>query len=147
GYVSLYIGMPVILKDRNLSTELKVTNGAQGTVYAIDTRRMGGEACPRCVLVHFPTSPVQLPGLPTGVYPIIPQTSYFPHVLSPSAETVRVVRKQLPIQPGFAITGHGAQGRTMLAVIADLTRAGPGSYGGYVAASRAMDRSGLAILK
>ncbi|KAG1811783.1 uncharacterized protein BJ212DRAFT_1465471 [Suillus subaureus] len=41
GCLPLYVGMPVILRLRNLSTDLGVTNGAQGFVRKILT-----EECP-----------------------------------------------------------------------------------------------------
>jgi len=32
GFIALYIGIPVILKGRNLSTDLKITNGSKGII-------------------------------------------------------------------------------------------------------------------
>jgi hypothetical protein len=37
GFVPLYVGMPVILCHKNISTELRVTNGSQGIVRQINT--------------------------------------------------------------------------------------------------------------
>src|SRR6267378_3676390 len=35
GFVPLFIGMPIILRTRNISTDLKITNGSQGIVRKI----------------------------------------------------------------------------------------------------------------
>ena len=32
GFVPLYVGMPIILRNKNIATELGITNGAQGIV-------------------------------------------------------------------------------------------------------------------
>ncbi len=49
---------------------------------------------------------------------------------------------QQAIQPGFAVTGHCAQGHTLPNVITDLSQ---GGFGAYVSASRPPTRYGLAI--
>ena len=41
GFIPLYIGMPVILRNHNISTELGVTNGSQGVVKKVFTRACG----------------------------------------------------------------------------------------------------------
>ena len=43
GLIPLYVGMPVILRNRNISTELSITNGSQGILRKIFT-----EACAMC---------------------------------------------------------------------------------------------------
>jgi hypothetical protein len=40
GFVPLYVGMPIILRHRNISTELRVTNGSQGIVRQINTETL-----------------------------------------------------------------------------------------------------------
>jgi hypothetical protein len=73
GFVPLYIGMPVVLHMRNLSTDLKITNGAQGIVRHIITKVLShGISHCTCAIVEFPDSPIKLSGLPTGFYPITP---------------------------------------------------------------------------
>jgi hypothetical protein len=146
GHIPLYEGMPVILRSRNLSTDLGITNGAQGVVRKIFT-----EVCPvgliyaTCVLVEFAHSKVQLTDLPLGYYPIVPSTWAFTTVLHDHGgqpEKIRITRHQLPIQPAFAITGHSAQGKTLPRVLVNLHE---GGFAAYVAASRARGRSGLCI--
>jgi hypothetical protein len=55
-----------------------------------------------------------------------------------------VVQYPVLIQPGFAVTGHSAQGNTLPSVVTDITVGGPGAY---VAVSRAKTCNGLVIIK
>ncbi|KAG1733088.1 hypothetical protein EDD22DRAFT_960256 [Suillus occidentalis] len=129
GVVRLYIGMPVILRGRNISTELGITNGSQGF----------------CALVEFPTSKVKLSGLPPCLFPILPVSWTFTTLLEDdqgNEHKLRITRHQLPIQPAFAVTGHSAQGKTLPSVLVNLH---DGGFGAYVAASRARSREGLCI--
>jgi hypothetical protein len=71
GFVLLYVGMPMVLCLHNLFTILKITNGSQGYVRKIQMYCLqSGHDCASCVLVEFPDSPVKLPNLPIGWYPI-----------------------------------------------------------------------------
>ncbi|KAG2124013.1 hypothetical protein DEU56DRAFT_744929, partial [Suillus clintonianus] len=124
GFVSLYVGMPVILRSRNLSTELGITNGSQGIVRKIYTAQCAeGLTYCTCALVDFAGSRVRIPGLPVGTFPITPISWTFT-TLAPGSKDdkskLRVVREQLPIQPAFAVTGHSAQGKTLPKVIVNL---------------------------
>ena len=146
GFVPLYVGMPIVLKTKNISTDLGITNGSQGIVRSIQT-----EICPvgltycTCVLAEFPDSKVTLPGLPKGYFPIVPVKSTFTTLLTDqdgTTSTIQVTRNQVPVQPGFAVTGQSAQGKTLPKVLAPLHA---GGFGAYVAASRARNRKGLCI--
>lgn len=143
GLISLYVGMPVILRTRNLSTELGITNGSQGIVRCIFTAQ-----CPMdftygvCVIVEFPHSKVHLSHLPPKHFPVTPIIWTFTTLLGNSRQKLRIVRSQLPIQPAFAVTGHSAQGKTLLKVLVNLS---DGGFAVYVAASRATTRQGLCI--
>jgi hypothetical protein len=147
GFLPLYIGMPVILRMRNLSTDLKITNGAQGYVrkIALDISPQGLTYC-SCAIVEFPDSPVKLEGLPQGHFPITPVTFSFTATFTRErdgqTEKLKFSRHQLPIQPGFAVTGQSAQGKTLPKVLVNLHE---GGFGSYVAASRAKSRNGLCI--
>ncbi|KAH7909518.1 hypothetical protein BJ138DRAFT_979897, partial [Hygrophoropsis aurantiaca] len=117
GFISFYEGMPVILRNRNISTELGITNGAQGIVRQINCDRTSiGLTSATSALVEFPRSRVHLSNLPEHYFPITPITWYFSTLLKDSSgnnQKYRVVRQQLPIQPAFAITGQSAQGKTL----------------------------------
>ena len=57
-----------------------------------------------------------------------------------------VKRTQLPIAPAFAITAHASQGKTEIAVIADLqVGRGVSSKSSYIAITRVRSRKGLLI--
>lgn len=148
GIVHLYEGMPAILRCRNISTELKITNGSQGVVRHIkmEITEHGHSYC-SCAIVEFPDSPIMLEGLRRGWFPIEPSKFKFAHKMkresSGEEELLRITRFQLPIQPSFAVTGHSAQGKTLLKVLAFLD---DGGFGAYVAASRARTREGLCIV-
>jgi hypothetical protein len=146
GFLPLYIGMPVILKCKNISTDLGITNGSQGFVRNFDIKQgLSGRFYSTCVLVEFPNSKVFLPDLPEKWFPIVPVKSTFTtQLLSESGTkfTTKITRSQLPIQPAFAITGHSAEGKTLSNVLCNLQE---GGFGAYVAASRARSRQGLYI--
>jgi len=65
--------------------------------------------------------------------------------LTSSSFSFLAMRHQLPIQLAFAITSHGAQGKTLSHVTADITVKKEGIA--YVAVSRARTWHGLAITK
>ena len=141
GFLTLYIGMPVILRIRNLSTDLKITNGAQGYIRHIDAKILphGVTHC-QCAIIEFPDSPIKLSDLPRGFFPITPLTFTFTTNIRDTK--VRITRHQLPIQPAFAVTGHFAQGKGLPKILTPLHE---GGFAAYVAASRAFSRNGLCI--
>ena len=146
GFLSLYIGMPVILHLKNISTDLAITNGSQGYVRKISTSiSTDGLTHSTCVIVEFPDSKVRLLDLPPGHFPITPISWKFATILTDEHGTqrkVHITHHQLPIQPGFTVTGQSAQGKTLPQVIVNLHE---GSFGAYVAASRARTREGICI--
>jgi hypothetical protein len=132
-----------------LSTDLKITNGSQGYVRQIFTEVLpqGFIHC-KCVVVEFPDSPLKLTGLPKGYFPIVPSTFSFTTKIARRGDAefdlmkVQFTRHQLLIQPGFAVTGHSAQGTSLPKILDSLHE---GGFGAYVAASRALNREGLCI--
>lgn len=56
----------------------------------------------------------------------------------------RIRRYQLPIQPGFSVTGQSAQGKTLPKVLCNL---GEGTWSNYVAVSRARRREDLFLMR
>jgi hypothetical protein len=141
GYISLYNGMPIVLHDKNPSTDLKITNGSQGYIRKISTTTCSSNLTyATSVIVEFPGSPVHLPGLPKGFFPFEPTTrSFFTELESqPGIRTkVHVTHHQLSIQPAFAVTGHSAQGKTLPKVLVSLKE---GGFPAYVAGSRATSK-------
>ena len=144
GLIPLYVGMPVILRNRNISTELGITNGAQGVVRRVFTKPcVSNYSVAQCVIVEFPDSNAEIPGLPPRHFPIVPTTWKFSMTIADPTgrkRNVSVVRSQLNLQPAFAITGHAAQGKTLPQVLVNLRE---GGFAAYVSASRARMREGL----
>ena len=78
GFIPLLIGMPVILRNRNISTELGITNGSQGIVRKIFTEPCANNyTAPKCVIVEFPNGTAKIPGLSSHYFPLTPTTSEF----------------------------------------------------------------------
>ena len=138
GFVPLYIGMPVVLRTKNLSTDLGIMNGAQGVLKLFHTTVSDNDLvyC-KCAIVGFLKSKVHLPGLEACEFPILPISTSFTMQNRDNSDSVKIVkirRTQLPLQPTFSITGHSAQGKTLVKIISRLHK---GGFGSYVAASRA----------
>ncbi|KAE8220603.1 hypothetical protein CF319_g5894 [Tilletia indica] len=146
GRLPLFPGMPVVYKGGNTSVALGVTNGAFATVagYNLQTDRFGF-AVATGVLLKFPRlEHIQLADLPPGAFPIAPVSTTFNFRERNDAPVLRVSRSQLPLQPGFAMTVHSAQGITAEGgVVVDLRK---GGFEAYVAASRATTRGNLYLL-
>ena len=143
GYIPLYVGMPVILRHKNISTELGITNGSQGTVRQIDMAiTPAGITYGTCVIVHFPRSKAHFSNLPSQHFPITPITWKFTTKLD--GELIRISRQQLPLQPAFTVTGHSAEGKTLPDVLVNLHE---GGFGAYVAALQPTSRYGLCITR
>lgn len=146
GFVPVYVGMPVVLHMKNISTDFGITNGSQGIVRHVYTSicAQGFTYC-TCAIVEFPDSKVSLPGLPEKYFPVQPAKWTFTTLLDTDDGkkiSVQITRIQLPFQPGFAVTGQSAQGKTLPSVLVNLHE---GSFGAYVAASHARCHEGLCI--
>ena len=103
--------MPVILKDKNIHTDLHLTNGATGFVWHVIFRHEHDLTnVLSSVFVYFPQCPVQLSDLPRGVVPIQPlKKKFFLDLHLPDGlKRVALTRKQVPLQPAFAITAQFA---------------------------------------
>jgi hypothetical protein len=106
GFTTLAVGMPVVLRLQNVSIELGITNGVQGTVRHIYMDKCSHRfTYATCVLVEFMHSKVQLTGLPRGVFPILPSNWTFTMLLDCDGhqKKVQVCHYQLAIQPTFAV--------------------------------------------
>ena len=77
--------------------------------------------------------------------PILPDSTDLKFEHGGSHKRCTVKRKQVPIEPGFAMTVHKAQGWTMERVIVDLAGC-VGTEPPYVMVSRATSLDGLLVL-
>ena len=93
---------------------------------------------PKVVFVKFPDATWTLPGCAEqGVYPIVPRTGTWFLDHGRTHPVLKVMRKQLPLAPAFAITAHAAQGQTLKAAIIDLQSGrGTSPIAAYVALTR-----------
>ena len=55
-----------------------------------------------------------------GLYPVRPVTKYWYLGQKRKYLVLRIKRQQLPLAPGFAVTAHSSQGKTLDASILDL---------------------------
>jgi Helitron helicase-like domain at N-terminus/PIF1-like helicase len=137
--IPLAVGMKIVLRQRNISPELNISNGSPGIVHSLFTSPYNGYTCADGAVVYFPTSPLQLQGLPRGCAYIQPMAVSY-HIMENGSKR-SFQRRQLPIEPAFAVTGHFAQGKTIPIVVANLKQPDPAAT--YVIASRATSRHGL----
>ncbi|KAE8198752.1 hypothetical protein CF335_g4320 [Tilletia laevis] len=147
GRLPLFVGMPIIYRGPNQSIPLGVTNGAFGRVvnWKMSTDRLGF-TIPKVAIIRFDENASwQLSGLEPGCLPIYPCASSFSFSLAHGENSVhRISRQQLPLQPGFAMTVHSAQGITCHGgVVVDLCR---GGFPAYVSASRATRRQDIHLI-
>ncbi|KAE8250719.1 hypothetical protein A4X13_0g4456 [Tilletia indica] len=147
GRLPLFVGMPVVYRGPNKSVPLGVTNGAFGVIVAWHLEEDShGLSIPVGAIVKFQTDATwRLSGLEPGCLPIYPTSSSFTFAVDGNADVVRrITRRQLPLQPGFAMTVHSAQGITCKSgVVVDLRR---GGFPAYVAASRVTRRQDLFLI-
>ena len=113
------------------------------------------EKMPKLVLVKFENADGtqvawQLPGLcEPGLYPIVPKKSAWFLDRGRVHPVLKIVRRQLPLAPAFAVTSHAAQGQTFKkGAIVDLCIGkGTNPLGSYVAITRVTDKKHLLIYR
>ena len=147
-FIPLYIGMPVILRGCNISTDLKITNGSKGIVRHIAKKYCSSEfSHAKAALIEFTDSLVKCKDIPTGRFLIEPISWTFVTTLhNPDGTKTRtkITHHQLPIEPAFSSTSHGCQGQTISKILADLWIRGSSTY---VQASRVTKREGICSME
>jgi hypothetical protein len=141
-FIPLAVGMTIVLRTRNISSDLKISNGSVGIIIALFSSSNGEYRSADGAVVHFPASPVQLPGLPAGCIFLRPESK--PYSVIQEGVKVSFRREQMLVEPAYAVTGHFSQGKTLPVVVADLKNGGPAAY---VAASRPTERDGLFLVR
>ncbi len=121
GKLSLCVSIPVMIRH-NSATELGMTKGQEGTVYAWQSCK--GSRGQRVldtlfVLLQNPPSPVQFDGLPLNVVPIVPSKARV-CVNLPGNKRTMITREQVEVLPNFAMTDYAAQGKTRPFNVVDL---------------------------
>lgn len=145
--IPLVIGMPVAI-NQNFDVAAGVVNGSCGTLRGVRywTDRGGQRHLKSCVVEIPGTDAVGVPHLPDHHFPILVDTTELKFEHGGSHKRCTIRRKQVPIEPGFAMTVHKAQGQTMERVIVDLAGC-IGIESAYVMVSRATSLKGLMVLR
>ena len=144
----LVVGMRIALTHKlDDSPDKKLLMHRTGRVHSWEWP--AGAAHPSIVYVKFDGATWQLDGIEEpGVYPVRPLTKAWP--LDPKRKNpkLKVVRQQLPLTPAYAMTAHASQGKTLPAVILDLSvDKRVDTTFGAVAASRVRSRHDCLILR
>ena len=145
--IPLVVGMPVAI-NQNFDVAAGVVNGSHGFLRRIRYfTGGGGRRYLKSCIVEIPgADTVEMPHLPVHYFPILPDTTDLKFEHGASRKRCTIKRKQVPIEPGFAMTVHKAQGRTMDRVIVDLAGCA-GTEAPYVMVSRATSLPGLMVLR
>jgi hypothetical protein len=147
GKLSLCLDLPVMIRA-NAATELCITKGQEGTVYAwqagVGSR---GQRVLDTLFVKLTNPPqtVKLDGLPENVVPIVPKCNSVSCRL-PDDSTVQISRTQVEVIPNFAMTDFASQGKTRLRNPADLNNL-TSHQAYYTALSRSSSAAGTVILQ
>jgi hypothetical protein len=139
--------MPVAV-NQNFDVAAGVVNGSYGFLRRIRYFTDGeGKRYLKSCIVEIPDSDaVEMPHLPRHHFPILPDTTDLKFEHGGSHKRCTIKRKQVPIEPGFSMTVHKAQGQTMDRVIVDLAGC-TGTEPPYVMCSRATSLNGLVVLR
>ena len=122
GRLDLCLGMPIMIRT-NVATELCITNGQEGTVAGWQADHSPDNRPILDVLYVQLTNaprPIQLPGLPLDVVPIVNDTVYGNYCL-PTGHFVPIQRHQVQVLPNFAMTDYASQGKTREVNVVDLS--------------------------
>lgn len=145
--LSLCHGLPVIIRY-NTATELCITKGQRGTVYAWhETKGTFGQRVLDVlfVLLNNPPSSVNIPGLPLNVVPLTRRKTSA-HIQLPDDSMIWITRNQVDILPGFSMTAHASQGQSLSPNAADLNTLSD-HHGIYTALSRSRSADNTVILQ
>ncbi len=147
GKLSLCLGMPVMIRN-NEATELCITKGQEGFVVGWQsTKGPHGKRVLDTLFIELdnPPQPVQIPGLPLNVVPIIKSkktvTCVFPSDLKEAIE-----REQVWVVQNFAMTAHASQGKSRLFNVVHLNSC-LNHMAYYTALSRSASASGTIIIQ
>ena len=144
----LVLGMRIALTQKlDDSPDKKLLMHSTGRVHSWEWP--DGAAHPSIVYVKFDGATWQLDGIEEpGVYPVRPLTKAW--ALDPKRKNskLKIMRRQLPLTPAYAMTAHASQGKTLPAVILDLSvDKRVDTTFGAVAASRVRSRHDCLILR
>ena len=145
--VPLVLGMPVAV-NQNFDVRAGVVNGSWGFLRDVRywTDEDGRRHMKSCIVEIPGSDAIEMPHLPAHHFPILPDTTDITFEHTASHKRCIIKRKQVPVEPGFALTAHKAQGQTMERVVVDLAGCS-GTEQPYVMASRSTSIEGLIVLR
>ncbi|KAE8211565.1 hypothetical protein CF327_g4709 [Tilletia walkeri] len=112
--IPLFLEMPVVYRVPNQSVAMDITNRAFGTFAGWDlVKDKWGLTVPRGVIVKFSSDASwTLTGMDPGYLPIMPTRTTSTFTFTPdgvAGASRSTTRRQILLQPGFAMTVHSAQ--------------------------------------
>ncbi|KAJ3834663.1 hypothetical protein F5878DRAFT_505706, partial [Lentinula raphanica] len=145
--LDLCLGLPVIIRH-NVATELSITKGQKGFVYAWHMSEGNfSQSILDTVLILLDNPPknINITGLPPNVVPISRRktTGY---VALPDDSKIHIMRNQVDILPGFAMTAHASQGQSLNSNAIDLNTL-TDHHAWYTALSRSRSADKTLILQ
>ena len=145
--IPLVVGMPVAI-NHNFDVAAGVVNGSHGFLRKLRyyTDNEGRRYLKSCIVEIPGSDNVEMPHLPPHHFPILPDTTELKFEHGASHKRCTIKRIQVPLEPGFSMTVHKAQGQTMERVIVDLASCA-GTEPPYVMCSRATSLEGLFVLR
>ena len=104
--------MPVAV-NQNFDVRAGVVHGSLGYLHDIrySTNDEGKRQLTSCIVQIPDSDPVEMPNLPKHHFPILSDTTDITFEHSASHKRCSIKRRQVPIEPGFAMTVYKAQGR------------------------------------
>jgi hypothetical protein len=145
--LSLCFGMPVMLRN-NVATELCMTKGQEGTVYAWhESQGPRGQPILEVLFVKLtnPPQPVKFDNLPENVIPLT-RTSNYTICNLPDDTTLGINRNQVEVLQNFAMTDFSSQGKNRVTNVVHLTNCRT-HQACYTALSRGSSANGTLILQ
>ncbi|KAJ3963440.1 hypothetical protein EV361DRAFT_768572, partial [Lentinula raphanica] len=145
--LDLCLGLPVIIRH-NVATELSITKGQKGFVYAWHLAEGNFSQCileTVFVLLDNPPRNINIDGLPLNVVPISRRKTSG-YVALPDDTKIYITRNQVDILPGFAMTAHASQGQSLDSNSIDLNTL-TDHHAWYTALSRSRSAKNTLILQ
>ncbi|KAJ3812277.1 hypothetical protein F5876DRAFT_37749 [Lentinula aff. lateritia] len=145
--LSLCIGLPIIIRY-NIATELSITKGQRGTVYAWHESTGAFGQCTLdvlFVLLDDPPTPIQVPDLPPNVVPLTRRKTKGIVTLKNDVK-ISVTRFQVDVLPGFSMTAYASQGQGLIPNATDLNTLSD-HHAMYTALSRSRSAASTVILQ
>ena len=133
--------------NQNFDVRAGVVHGSLGYLHDIrySTNDEGKRQLTSCIVQIPDSDPVEMPNLPKHHFPIPSDTTDITFEHSASHKRCSIKRRQVPVEPGFAMTVYKAQGQTMSKVV-DLAGCS-GTEQPYAMVSRSTSMVGLVALR